>query len=70
MADGEWDAKRKLIPRPAWRWQGETAGSRVSTEWVLPAGRTKQAGRGRGVGRDKEASSPPGSVAAGMNGGE
>ena len=49
MADGEWDAKRKIIPRLAWRWQGETAGSRASTEWVLPAGRTKQAGRGRGV---------------------
>ena len=37
---------------------------------LLPAGGTKQAVRGRGVGREKEAHSPPGSGRGGKNGGE
>ena len=34
---------------------------------VLPAGGTKQAGRGRGVGREKEAYSPPGQLVVGCS---
>ena len=65
VADGEWDARNKFIPRPVKQWKGESTGSKVSTKWVLPAEITKQAGCGRGVGREKEAYSPPGQAVEG-----
>ena len=104
VADGEWDARSKLTPRPVsavagktdgesgvhgrgtprrrnetcWsrtgsgtrgasllparfqQWMGIPTGSRVSTARVLPADETKLVGRGRGVGRENQAYSPPG----------
>ena len=47
------------LPARFRRWLGKTTGSAVSTAGVLPAERMKRAGRGRGVGREKEAHSPP-----------
>ena len=70
VADGEWDAKKKLIPRPVQAVAEKTAGNAVSPEGALPAERTKQACRGRGVGCEKQAYPPPGPGRGGKNGGE
>ena len=34
---GEWDAKKKLIPRPVQLLLGKPTGSMVSTKWVRPS---------------------------------
>ena len=69
-AGGEWDANQNYTPRLFLGGKSEKAGSAVSTEGVLPAEGTKQAGCRRGVGREMEAYSPPGIAAAGKTGGE
>ena len=58
------------IMKYVWKKAVSRTGSGPMRRAVLPAGGSKQAGCRRGVGRDKEAYSPPGSAAAGMNGGE
>ena len=71
---GSGTRKRSLFPARSRPWQEKLAGSAMSTAGVLPAGRSKRGysppkerskyGCGRGVGREKEAHSPPGSVQA------
>ena len=62
VADGEWDARRKLIPRADGQRLGKPTGNRGFTAGILPAEGTKQAGRGRGVGRENGSYSSPGQV--------
>ena len=58
VADGEWDARRKLIPRPVQLWLRKPTGSRVSPAGVLPAERTKQVGSRAGSGTREGSSFP------------
>ena len=53
---------RETSSLPAWfrKWLGKPTGSGVPPAGGLPVEKMKLVGRGRGVGREKEAHSPPG----------
>ena len=70
LRTGSGTREGSLFPARFSQRKGEPAGSALSPEWIFPAEGTKQAGRGRGVGREEEAHSPPGSAVVGKTGGE
>ena len=60
VAGGEWDARSKLIPRPARPRMEKPTGSAVSTEGVLPARTGSGMKNRRGTGHPQQGYSPPG----------